>query len=148
MKNNSNPNSNLNPTTLKGYTPAKDHPPVKSKPPKITKKSIVKKGGLPGELDIVKIKELLASEYPTVRADVCRVLAEGLKSMKPIVCEGEVFSEIDYPTRLKYADAITDLLGEKDKDAEKGEYHIHFTNVLQHIRQYEREVDREERRRA
>lgn len=105
----------------------------------ITEKSI----SIPGttELDIIKIKNLLLDKHPTIREDVCRVLSEGLKAMKPVVCDGQVFSEVDSPTRLKYAEIIAKILeGDMLEGAsgKAGEYHLHFTNVLQHIRQHER----------
>jgi len=107
---------------------------IKKLPAKITTKSIT----TDGSLDVIKINELLTSAIPTVRDDVCRVLGEGLSAVKPVVCEGEVFSEVDYPTRLKYAEVIADILGERKEIAPKGDLHIHFTNVLQKIRSYER----------
>ena len=106
----------------------------KKVPTVITEKSIT----TDGSLDVIKIGELLTSSIPSVRDDVCKVLGEGLSAMKPVVCDGQVFSETDYPTRLKYAEVIADILGERKEVVPKGDLHIHFTNVLQKIRQYER----------
>ena len=76
---------------------------------KITPESITRADG---ELNITKIKNLLQSDYPSVRSDVCRVLMDGLKATKNIVADDDLITDPDYPTRLRYAQAIAELLGE------------------------------------
>lgn len=96
----------------------------------ITEKTIM----MNGELDTQKISELLLSEMTDIRRQVCQVLEEGLRSLKPVVCDGTLFSEIDYPTRLKYAEAIAEIIGDKKQEQEdqKGNnYHIIFTLIKQ-----------------
>jgi len=103
----------------------------------ITKKSLMTNG----ELDTAKIRAYLLSDKSDIRKQVVTVLTKGLASMKPIVCDGEIFSEIDYPTRLKYAETIAEILGERKVSEKTDEVHFHFTNVLQQVLAYKEQQE-------
>jgi len=55
-----------------------------------------------------------------------------------VVCDGEIFSEVDYAVRHKYVETVLEVMGEKKFEIPKGELHYHFTNVLQLVEAYER----------
>ena len=69
---------------------------------------------------------------------VCEQLAVGLMADKAVVVDGEIFYVPDIPTRHKFIETILDVLGEKKLIIPDGELHIHFTNILQQVRAYER----------
>lgn len=101
------------------------------------KKEVAKKS--PGELVLTKSGILgMLVKGGELRVQVCKVLRDGLSAKRAVVCDGEVMMVADSPTRLKYAEVILEVLGEKKKIIPTGELHYHFTNVLQMVEAYER----------
>lgn len=89
-----------------------------------------------------KVISLLSSSGVT-KKKICEVLAEGLVAVKPIVSDGEIISyEPDFAVRHKYVDTVLDVIGEKKMIVPDGDLHIHFTNILQQVRAYERGDER------
>lgn len=85
-----------------------------------------------------KVLSLLASSGVT-KEKICKVLAEGLTATRAIVADGEILEYApDYNVRHKYIDTILEVIGEKKLVIPEGDLHIHFTNILQQIRAYER----------
>lgn len=83
-------------------------------------KNLVEKEQSP---NIPKILELLNRGTP-IAIKVCEVLKDGLRATKPVVVDGEIFAEKDFPTIHKYAETIIEILGEKKNISES---HITLT---------------------
>ena len=78
--------------------------------------SAVKKAVEAEPVQVEKVKDLL-DQGGSIRAEVCVVLKAGLNSMKPIVLDGEIFMEIDYDVRRKYAETILEVIGERKQES-------------------------------
>ena len=104
---------------------------------KVKEKKEVQVSKVAAPPSVKKVISML-EESGVSREKVCRVLAEGLEAMKPVVCDGEIFSEVDYAVRHKYVETVLEVMGEKKFEIPKGELHYHFTNVLQLVEAYER----------
>ena len=89
------------------------------------------------KLSASKVLDLLTSENVTKKR-ICEVISAGLDSVKAVVCDGEIHELPDYEVRRKYIELVLDVIGEKKAAVDPKEVHLHFTNVLQQVREYER----------
>ena len=83
------------------------------------------------EPDARKIKSILLDADKNIRAEIVSVLVAGLKATKSLVQDGDLWEVDDYPTRLKYAEVITELIGERvtPESNTDGDLHLHFTRI-------------------
>jgi len=134
------PPSSIKPRSVKSRSSPADIPPVESSSVKFppvesvtTQVQTLVDSDMSVQSKSKKLENLLSNDR--TRRTVTAVLLRGLRSVRPIVADGEIISrEIDFDARLKYAKFIAEVIGETKPDTASGDFYMSVEEITSRSR--------------